>query len=207
MTRGNPGRGFIRGLVLNIPNLLTILRLLLSVVLFVLLGLASRSGSPPALLLDISLVLFVVTAMTDMLDGILARRLGLETTFGRIADPFADKVLVIGSFIFLLGFPQSGIKSWMVVVMISREFLVSGLRGFIEGQGKKFSAQIWGKVKVTSQYVLIGWILFFLAHATGSGISRSFTVVAAVCVTIWTALSGVAYLVSAVRILRNGADR
>jgi CDP-diacylglycerol--glycerol-3-phosphate 3-phosphatidyltransferase len=175
-------------------------------VLFVLLGLASRSETPPVLLLDVSFGLFVVTALTDMLDGILARRLNLETTFGRIADPFADKVLVIGSFIFLLGFMDSPIRSWMVVVIVSREFLVSGLRGFIEGQGHKFSAKMWGKVKVTSQYVLIGWTIFFFAHFTYSGPLKTFTFVAAVGVTIWSALSGAAYLVSATRILKHGAD-
>jgi CDP-diacylglycerol--glycerol-3-phosphate 3-phosphatidyltransferase len=182
------------------------MRLFLSAVVFTLLGLAARTPAPPVLLLDFAFGLFIATALTDMLDGMIARRYGLVTTFGRIADPFADKVLAIGSFIFLLCFPDSYLKPWMVVIIISREFLVSGLRGFIEGQGRQFPAMIWGKTKVTSQYSLIGWLIFFTAHLRDVSAARYFTQVAVIGVTVWTALSGVAYLVKAVRMLKNGAD-
>ncbi len=191
---------------MNLPNLLTIARLVLSAVLFVLLGVAARRPSAPALMLDVAFVLFVITALTDMLDGMIARRYGLVTTFGRIADPFADKVLVIGSFLFLLGFPQTRLEAWMVVVIVSREFLVSGLRGFIEGQGREFSAMMWGKTKVTAQYTLIGWLIFYTAHMSDTAWARHLTLVAVIGVTAWTALSGAAYLVKAVGVLKNGAD-
>jgi len=182
--------------------MLTTCRLLLSAVLFVLLGMAWAKDPPPTTLLDISLALFMLTALTDMLDGVIARKYGLVTTFGRIADPFADKVLTAGCFVFLLGFPQSFVKPWMVVVILSREFLVSGLRGFIEGQGRQFPAMIWGKLKVTSQYSLIGWTIFHLAHLTDVSASRCFTQFAAIGVTIYTMLSAIAYLVAAVKMLR-----
>jgi CDP-diacylglycerol--glycerol-3-phosphate 3-phosphatidyltransferase len=192
-------------IALNLPNFLTVLRLLMSVVVFSLLSVAAREPEPPWLLLDISLVLFIFTALTDMLDGMIARRYGMVTTFGRIADPFADKVLTAGSFIFLLGFPQTNLQPWMVVVILSREFLVSGLRGYIEGQGKQFPAMIWGKIKVTSQYSLIGWLIFHIAHLGEVTWAHYFTYAAVIAVTVWTALSGVAYLLKAVRILRSGA--
>ena len=191
---------------MNLPNFLTVLRLLMSLVLFSLLSVAARRPTLQSLLLDISLVLFILTALTDMFDGMIARRYGMVTTFGRIADPFADKVLTAGSFIFLLGFPQSYLQPWMVVVILSREFLVSGLRGFIEGQGRQFPAMMWGKVKVTSQYCLIGWLIFHVAHMSEVTWSRYFTYTAVIGITTWTALSGIAYLLKAVRILRSGTE-
>ncbi len=191
---------------MNLPNFLTVLRLLMSVVVFSMLSVAARRPEPPWLLLVVSLVLFVLTALTDMLDGMIARRYGMVTTFGRIADPFADKVLTAGSFIFLLGFPQTYLQPWMVVVILGREFLVSGLRGFIEGQGRQFPAMMWGKVKVTSQYCLIGWLIFHVANTSDITGFQYFTRVAVIGVTVWTALSGVAYLVKAIRILRSGTE-
>ena len=191
--------------MLNLPNALTVMRLFLSAVLFTILGLAARKPVPPTLMLDVALVVFVVTALTDMFDGMIARRYGLVTTFGRIADPFADKVVVIGSFIFLLGFPETRLAPWMVIVIVSREFLVSGLRGFIEGQGREFPAMIWGKSKVTSQFSLIGWLIFYMAHLGDITAAQYFTQAAVIAVTVWTALSSVAYLLKAVRILKNGA--
>ena len=192
--------------MLNLPNFLTVLRLLMSIVVFSLLSVAARRPSLPPALLDISLALFIATALTDMLDGMIARKYGMVTTFGRISDPFADKVLTVGCFVFLLGFPQAYLEPWMVVVILSREFLVSGLRGFIEGQGKQFPAMMWGKVKVTSQYCLIGWLIFHLAHLSELTWSQYFTRATVIGVTVWTALSGVAYLGKAVRILKSGAE-
>jgi len=191
---------------LNAPNILTTCRLLLSAVLFVLLGIACAKEPLPVTLLDISLVLFILTALTDMLDGLIARRYKLVTTFGRIADPFADKVLTAGCFIFLLGFPDSFIKPWMVVLILSREFLVSGLRGFIEGQGKQFPAMIWGKLKVTSQYSLIGWTIFYLAHLRNEVAAQYFTQFATIGVIAYTMLTAIAYLIAAIKILKTDED-
>ena len=162
---------------------------------------AAKEAAPPPLLMDVAFVLFVLTALTDMLDGMIARRYKLVTTFGRIADPFADKVLVIGSFIFLMGFRNAYLSAWVVVVIISREFLVSGLRGYIEGQGKKFSATMWGKVKVCSQYTIIGWLIFFLAHFGDNAAAVVLTKISVVAVAILTAISGVTYLLKAIRML------
>ena len=191
---------------MNLPNLLTIARLVLSGVIFLLLGIAARRPAVPTLMLDGAFVLFVITALTDMFDGMIARRYGLVTTFGRIADPFADKVLVTGSFVFLLGFPQARLEAWMVVVIVSREFLVSGLRGYIEGRGREFSAMMWGKTKVTAQYTLIGWLIFYIAHMSDAAWAQYLTLAGVLGVTAWTALSGVAYLVKATGVLRNGTD-
>src|SRR2546425_4951265 len=111
--------------VLNVPNLLTVPRLVLAVVFFAFLA---------AHWFKTSFVLFVVAASTDWLDGYLARRRGETTTLGRILDPFVDKVIVLGAFIFLLPIADSAVMAWMVTVVVARELLVTGLRSYLEGE-------------------------------------------------------------------------
>src|SRR4029078_5706599 len=92
--------------------------------------------------------LFIGTAASDVLDGYLARRGKHITTFGRIADPFVDKVLVLGAMVFLAVMPWSRawFPAWIVVVVLSREFLVTAIRGYVESQGVQFPADWFGKV-------------------------------------------------------------
>src|SRR5262245_45214620 len=116
-----------RSPVLNLPNQLTALRFVLAIVLFVLISL----DSVPARWW-LCLVTFVVAAITDFLDGYLARKLNLGSTLGRNLDPLVDKILICGTFIFLLAWPDVGLQPWMVVVVVSRELLVTSLRSFIE---------------------------------------------------------------------------
>ena len=108
-------------------------------------------------------VLFVVAASTDWLDGYFARRWGLVTQLGRILDPFADKLIICGTFIFLAAVPASGIAPWMAVVVMGRELLVTGLRSFLEQKGIDFSAEMSGKLKMVLQCVAAGASLFYLA--------------------------------------------
>jgi CDP-diacylglycerol--glycerol-3-phosphate 3-phosphatidyltransferase len=134
---------------------------MLAVVLFVLLALGTWMAT--------ALVVFVVAASTDWLDGYLARRRGETTTLGRILDPFVDKVVVIGAFIFLLGVPQdeTGLAPWMVTVVVARELLVTGLRSYLEGESVAFGADWMGKIKMVLQCVAIGCILFDLGIVRG----------------------------------------
>jgi CDP-diacylglycerol--glycerol-3-phosphate 3-phosphatidyltransferase len=198
----------LRAVVFNLPNQLTGLRLVLSVVMFVLIvwGLYLPS-----------LVLFVVAAWTDMLDGYFARKLNQITTFGRILDPFADKVIVCGTFILLaadrrmLDTPY-GLRAWMVVVIVGRELLVTVLRSFLEQHGADFSAKTSGKWKMVLQCVAAGVALFYLYDApSAAAIAASawrqlifYTLVG----SIWAALgmtiySGLIYIRAAVRLLRQ----
>ncbi|MFW6335567.1 MAG: CDP-alcohol phosphatidyltransferase family protein, partial [Phycisphaeraceae bacterium] len=140
----------------QIPNALTVLRLIMSVVFFALLSLA---GTDPAALIA-SAVLFAAAASTDALDGYLARRWKVESAFGRVMDPLCDKVLVLGAFVYLAGpaftaiaadgdaTQLSGVYPWMVVIMLLREFLVTGLRGMVEAAGVAFGANWYGKAKM-----------------------------------------------------------
>ena len=185
---------------MNSANVLTMARGLASLAVFTLLWL-SRPPQVHVGLMNAAVVVFIAASVTDYLDGVLARRLKQETTFGRIADPFVDKLLVCGTFIFLMPFPQAHVSPWVVAVIVLREFLVSGLRSYVESRGLAFGAMRWGKIKALSQYVALSWLIFFAAHRPWADAGETFTVVLVWCVAGYTALSGVAYLVRAARML------
>ena len=130
---------------LNLPNAITFARLALSLVLF---GMMSAGVGWLW-----SAGMFVFAVLTDVLDGWIARRYQLITQLGRIMDPFVDKFITSGVFLFLLPYPQSGVIPWMVVIVIGREMLVTSLRGFLERQGADFSASNIGKFKMFLQCV------------------------------------------------------
>ena len=145
---------------LNMPNLVTGTRLLLSLLLFSMIASGGWWISAAAL--------FVFAASTDALDGYLARRYKQITVLGRILDPFVDKVIVCGSFVFLLekqGAADSGVNAWMVIIIIGREMFVSSLRGILEKEGKDFSASMAGKLKMTLQCVAVTASLLSLSES------------------------------------------
>lgn len=156
---------------LNLPNKLSVARLILSAIFITLLSQYAQSRPNP-LLLDICIVLFIVAAITDFMDGHIARKRGLVTSLGRVLDPFADKMLVCGAFILMagsgftneVGVNTTGVASWMVVVIVGRELLVTGLRGFNEAQGKAFPAGLHGKLKMWVQSFAAPAILLLVAH-------------------------------------------
>ena len=115
----------------NLPNQLTALRLALSIVLFGLIAFKYYMAA---------FVVFLVAASTDWVDGYLARRYGMVTTLGRILDPFADKIIVCGTFIFLAAIPemQHYLPAWMVVVIVGRELLVTAVRAFSNSKEPTF---------------------------------------------------------------------
>jgi len=182
---------------LNLPNMITGIRLILAFILFALIQAQGWWLT--------SACLFAFAASTDALDGYLARRFGQVTVLGRILDPFVDKVIVCGSFIFLLekqGDPQSGVTAWMVIAIIGREMLVSSLRGILEKEGKDFSASASGKLKMAMQCAAITASLVSLSpEMTWQWLPqvRDVLLWLAVAVTIW---SGMVYVVRAARLLR-----
>lgn len=161
---------------INLPNKITIARLALAIVFFALLSQYSQR-SPHPYLLDIAAGLFVVAAATDMVDGYLARKRGQITTLGRVLDPLVDKVLVCGAFILFAGRPfidaagrnVTEVQAWMVVVIVGRELLVTGLRGFNESLGKSFGASLHGKVKMWMQSIAAPAVLLIIAHEGALG--------------------------------------
>jgi CDP-diacylglycerol--glycerol-3-phosphate 3-phosphatidyltransferase len=144
---------------MNLPNQLTVARLILTIV-FV--GVLSSSIPYAA---TIGAVLFIIAAFTDMLDGILARKLGLITDFGKLMDPLADKVLMCSTFILLVELDQ--LRAWVVAVILTREFLVTGLRLLASSKGQVLAADSLGKWKTILQMVTAIYLLVFLAAREG----------------------------------------
>ncbi len=179
---------------MNAPNAVTIARLGLSVVLFYLIWLEGFWIT--------STVLFVVAVMTDALDGYLARKYGQVTTLGRILDPFVDKIIICGAFVFLLEKRlDSGVNSWMAIIVISREMFVSSLRGFLERTGRDFSASMAGKVKMVLQSAAVTGCLLSLApefHNPSFRMARDIVLWAAIAATLW---SGWVYVLRARQML------
>lgn len=179
-------------------------RLGLSIVFFALLG-QYEHRAPQTWMLDAAWILFVVAAGTDFLDGYVARKYKLVTPLGRILDPLVDKVLVCGTFILFvgpgfvdkLGTNVTGVAPWMVVVIVGRELLVTGLRGFNESRGIAFGASVHGKIKMWIQSVSAPAILLIIARETQgwSGDVPGVLKLALAWVTVGaTALSALHYL-------------
>ena len=133
---------------MNLPNKLTLLRMIL-ILIFLLM--ASVDAIPYNL--TIATLIFMVAAYTDHLDGKIARRDNLITNFGKFMDPLADKLLVTSALIALV--ERSEIGAWVAVVIIAREFAVTGLRTIAANEGVVISASVWGKTKTVSQIIAI----------------------------------------------------
>jgi CDP-diacylglycerol--glycerol-3-phosphate 3-phosphatidyltransferase len=204
-----------RGMLKQVPNLLTASRLALAGVFF---GILSRYqyAIKPEALLHAAFIVYLIALITDFFDGYLARRWQAASAFGRITDPFVDKVLVLGSFIFFAGknfvIPESdpsmipdnvktitGIAPWMVVLILARELLVTTFRGVAESSGQDFGAAFTGKLKMTLQSITILVILTYVNfrgylqnHGWGypAQVTRDVFIWATIVVTIY---SGLAY--------------
>lgn len=185
--------------VFNLPNQLTAARAVLAVVLFVLIAVHAWLWC---------LLVFTAAAITDWLDGYLARRQGLTSTLGRNLDPLVDKLLICGAYIFLLTHPDSGLVPWMATLVVARELTITSLRSFLENQGLRFGADWLGKVKMWLQCAALVAVFICLA-AKDATVSTE---------TLWglyttrdgliyamlaaTALSGLQYLWKAAQLLK-----
>jgi len=208
----------------HFPNALTITRLFLAAIFFIVLNIY-RYSVGPAWALWGAIVLFILAAVTDALDGYLARQWKVESTFGRILDPFGDKILVLGAFIYLSGprfvIPEkayehaffnmiSGVYPWMVCVILARELLVTALRGELEGHRVKFPARLAGKLKMILQSTVIPLVLLIVwldprqpGHVWLAW-TRDVLVYTTVIVTF---LSGWPYAAAAVKLLTKRTER
>ena len=133
---------------MNLPNKLTIFRVIL-IPFFIVFLLV------PITPIDkwIALAIFIIASLTDLLDGKIARKYGLVTNFGKFMDPLADKLLVCSALICLIELDR--IPSWMVIVIIAREFIISGFRLVAADNGVVIAASYWGKFKTTFQMVAV----------------------------------------------------
>jgi CDP-diacylglycerol--glycerol-3-phosphate 3-phosphatidyltransferase len=210
----------------HVPNLLTGLRLLLAMVFFCMLAYYQYEGRGDPSFLWIAFIIYLVALITDFLDGFLARRWKVEGAFGRIVDPFVDKILVLGSFAFFAGknfiiqheivgeMQQrvdtiSGVAPGIVVILMARELLVTSLRGQSESQGKNFGAAFSGKLKMVVQSVTILVILVYVnyykvlsdrGYLQSATYFRNFCIAATVAITV---ISGLLYIQRAIGLYRE----
>lgn len=143
---------------MNLPNKLTMMRVLLIpvfvVALLVPIGVSWQKW--------IALAIFIVASLTDLADGKIARKYNLVTNFGKFMDPLADKLLVCAALVCLVSLER--IPAWVVIIIISREFIVSGLRLIAVDQGVVIAASMWGKVKTVFQMTMIILMLADIAQ-------------------------------------------
>jgi CDP-diacylglycerol--glycerol-3-phosphate 3-phosphatidyltransferase len=144
---------------MTLANQVTAARFVIGLIYFGVLVAGRQSGGTA--LMWVALGLFSVACFSDWLDGYLARRRGEETDFGRIADPFVDKIVICGSFILFMEHDRlrEFVAGWMVVVIVAREFLVHGIRAVAEARGIKFGASLWGKQKMVLQCAAVIGVL------------------------------------------------
>lgn len=184
------------GTLTSVPNMVTLARIGLTILCFVALSWEAYGTA---------FVLFVIAAGTDWVDGWWARRFNQVSQIGRVLDPFADKMLICGVFVYLATVPTSGIVAWMAVVVMAREILVTALRSFVEAQGGDFSAKWLGKFKMVWQCVAVGASLLWLAGWWTVGAEYASTLIS---IVVWGSLvlavwSGWGYIVSALQMARS----
>lgn len=206
----------------NLPNLLTVARLFLAAAFFGALNLY-RYPDTSVVWANVSIVLFILAVITDALDGYLARKWDVVSTFGRLMDPFCDKVLILGAFIYLAG-PRfvvsewqeagsfftmaTGVYPWMVVVILARELLVTGVRGIIESMGVSFGSKWSGKWKMILQSFCIPIVLVlvvnFRTHETAWAMWTCHVLVyLMILITVW---SGVPYVTGLRAVVLRGRE-
>lgn len=187
--------------ILNIPNILTMLRIAaIPLMAFLLLSPDQSAGFWAA-------AVFALASITDWLDGYLARRMGIVTVFGKFLDPIADKLIVMAALIMILPFGR--VPAWMVLVVLGREIIITGLRGIASSEGIVIPASDLGKFKTIFQIVaILGLVLHYdynwlfgianpLVHVNMHNVGMFYLWIATL-LTIW---SGVDYLVKFVRVI------
>ena len=140
---------------MNLPNKLTILRIILVPIMVIIpfFNIQGDFNGIPYTYLIVDLI-FIIAAITDKLDGSIARKKDIVTTFGKFLDPIADKILVLAALIMLVGMGK--LPSWIPIIVLAREFVVSGYRLIaVEKGGKVIAASIWGKLKTATQMTAI----------------------------------------------------
>ena len=178
---------------MNLPNKLTIIRVCL--IPFFVAALLFDHGNNYTMRI-VANVLFIVASLTDLFDGKIARKYNLVTNFGKFMDPLADKLLVCSALICLIELGQ--LPAWVVIIIISREFIISGFRLVAADNGVVIAASYWGKFKTTFQMAAVILMIFNIPALT---LVINIVVVIAVALTI---ISLVDYVAKNIKILTEG---
>ena len=200
---------------MNLANKLTIFRMIL-VPFFVIVGYLGTTGVLPGEMLGIQTylwimnIIFIIASITDKLDGYIARSKNMVTTFGKFLDPLADKILVLSALVMLVEFGK--IPAWIPIIVLAREFLVSGYRLVaVEKGGKVVAASVWGKLKTVTQMIAI--ILVFLDKYNFADFIRqgaiqmgTFSYTLNIITTVLLTISVIATIFSGYDYLKKGKD-
>ncbi len=175
---------------MNLPNKLTMFRVILIPVFIVVLmtGLIPEPASR-----YIAVVIFCVASFTDYLDGHIARKYNLVTNFGKFMDPLADKLLVSSALICMIELGM--LPAWIVIIIISREFIITGFRLIAAEGGLVIAASWWGKIKTVTQMAMIIIVLLGIGGILGN--------ILIILATVFTVISGVDYIVKNIGVLKN----
>lgn len=193
---------------MNLANKLTIFRMILVPIMVIIpfLGINSEILGIPLTYIIIDMI-FIIASITDKLDGYIARSRNQVTTFGKFLDPIADKILVLAAMIMLVEFGK--LPAWIPVIVLAREFIVSGYRLIaVEKGGKVVAASVWGKLKTVTQMIAI--ILAFLdVNAFGAcfkGNLTGFALILNAIVTIMMIIQTIVTIFSGYEYLKEGKD-
>ncbi len=180
---------------MNLPNKLTILRVIL-IPFFVVFLLGAETFGPWSVY--VALAIFVIASLTDMLDGKIARKYNLVTNFGKFMDPLADKLLVVSALVCYVDMGR--IPSWIVLTIIAREFIISGFRLVAAESGIVIAASYWGKIKTVVQMVTI---IFMMPNFGGTAVFwiEQILIYASLILTV---VSLIDYIVKNKEVLLNG---
>ena len=178
---------------MNLPNKLTVLRVIM--IPFFVVSLLAFHGEV-RLLRNLAAAIFIVASLTDMLDGKIARKYNLVTNFGKFMDPLADKLLVCSALICLIELGQ--LPSWMVIIIVSREFIISGFRLVASDNGVVIAASYWGKFKTTFQMIGVVLLIFNIP-----ALSTLTTIIVWIALAL-TVISLVDYIVKNAGVLTEG---
>lgn len=177
---------------MNLPNKLTILRVFMIPVFLLVLFLA-----PIPLNRYVAVVIFIAASLTDMLDGKIARKYNLVTNFGKFMDPLADKLLVMSALVSMVALGD--LPAWVVIIILAREFTITGFRTLAMEANIVMAASWWGKVKTTVQMIMVVVVLLELPFACMPMIELALIGMA----VFFTILSGVDYIVKNKQVLKG----
>lgn len=181
---------------MNLPNKLTISRVIM-IPFFVFFLLVDLGGLPDGMQKYIAATIFIIASLTDWFDGYLARKNNLVTNFGKFMDPLADKLLVCSALICLTA--KNQLAAWIVIVIISREFIISGFRLLASDNGVVIAASYWGKFKTAFQMIMIIMLILDFSNKYIQHITAVVTYIA-VALTI---ISLIDYLVKNRKVIRE----
>ncbi|MCL2564733.1 MAG: CDP-diacylglycerol--glycerol-3-phosphate 3-phosphatidyltransferase [Defluviitaleaceae bacterium] len=177
---------------MNLPNKLTLFRIFI-IPLFLLFLLGGVGGEYSRY---IALAIFIIASVTDALDGYIARKYNRVTNFGKFMDPLADKVLVCSALIALI---QTGdVSSIVVIIIIAREFIITGFRLVASDNGVVIAASNWGKLKTISQMIMVMYLILGLS----GGLFDTLAMVLVYAAVFFTAVSAVDYIVKNIGVLK-----